>query len=287
MTISVGVVVLSQGTRPLELARCLESLRAQSGVELDIVVVGNGWAPVDLGPAVRAHALAENVGAAAGRNAGAGVVSGELIFFFDDDAWAEDPELLMHAAELFAARPRLGAVQLRVCDPDGVTMRRWVPRLRKGDPAQSGPAFALAEGVTIVRRVAFDAVAGWPGAFFFGHEGIDLAWRMWDAGWELHYAGELAVRHPTTLPSRHALFFRLTARNRVWVARRNLPWPLIPLYLAAWTLTTQIRLARQPRALRVWWGGFAEGWRTDPGPRHPMRWRTVAHLARLGQPPIF
>jgi GT2 family glycosyltransferase len=138
-----------------------------------------------------------------------------------------------------------------------------------------------------VRRVAFDEVGGWPDAFFFGHEGIDLAWRMWDAGWELHYAADLVVRHPTTLPSRHALFFRLTARNRVWVARRNLPWPLVPVYLAAWTLLTQVRLARQPGDLRVWWRGFVEGWRTDPGPRRAMRWRTVAHLARLGQPPIF
>lgn len=287
MTSPVGVVVLSQGDRPVELERCLDSLRAQQGVELDVVVVGNGWTPPDLGAGVRTYAIDANVGAAAGRNAGASVADGELIFFFDDDAWTDDASLLRRVAELFAARPRLGAVQLRVCDPEGLTMRRWVPRLRKGDPAHSGPAFALAEGVTIVRRAAFEAVGGWPDAFFFGHEGIDLTWRMWDRGWQLHYAGELVVRHPSTLPSRHPGFFRLTARNRVWVARRNLPWPLVALYLSFWTLLTQIRLARQPAALRTWWGGFAEGWRTDPGPRRPMRWRTVAHLARLGQPPIF
>jgi hypothetical protein len=51
-------------------------------------------------------------------------------------------------------------------------------------------------------------------------------------------------------------------------------------------LLTLARIARDPSAVRVWLAGFAEGWRTDPGPRRPMRWRTVARLARLGQPPI-
>jgi GT2 family glycosyltransferase len=284
---SLGAVVLTQGTRPAELTRCLASLRAQAGVEPDIVVVGNGWQPVGLPPGVRGHGLTQNVGAAEGRNIGARVARGAVIFFFDDDAWIDDPDVLRAASELFATRPRLGAVQLRVRDPDGATMRRWVPRLRKGDPGRPGPAFSLAEGVTLVRRSAFEAVGGWPGAFFFGHEGIDLAWRMWDAGWELRYAGDLAVRHPATLPNRHTTFYRLTARNRVWVARRNLPWPLVPLYLASWTLRTQLRLLRQPAAFGAWWAGFAEGWRTDPGPRRPMRWRTVARLTRLGQPPLM
>jgi GT2 family glycosyltransferase len=284
---TVGAVVLTQGNRPTELARCLDSLRAQIGVGLEILVVGNGWEPDGLGTGVRVHGLTENLGPAAGRNVGSGLVRGELLFFFDDDAWADDPHLLADAAALFAARPRLGAVQLRVRGPDGTTMRRWIPRLRKGDPGTSGPAFALAEGVTMVRRTAFETIGGWADEFFFGHEGIDLAWRLWDAGWDVHYAGELSVRHPATPPTRHATFFRLTARNRVWVARRNLPAPLVPLYLAAWTLRTQPVLLRRPEALRAWWRGFAEGWQSFPGPRRPMRWRTVAKLTRLGQPPVF
>ena len=43
---SVGVVVLTMGSRPDELRRGLESLLAQEDVELDIVCVGNGWQPV-------------------------------------------------------------------------------------------------------------------------------------------------------------------------------------------------------------------------------------------------
>ena len=45
---TVGVVSLTQGTRPDDLAAGLASLAAQTGVVLDTVVVGNGWAPTGL-----------------------------------------------------------------------------------------------------------------------------------------------------------------------------------------------------------------------------------------------
>jgi hypothetical protein len=65
-----GCVVLTQGHRPHELRLALESLLSQRGVGVDIVVVGNGWAPTGLPEGVRGLALPENVGATAGRNAG-------------------------------------------------------------------------------------------------------------------------------------------------------------------------------------------------------------------------
>ena len=284
--LTVSVVVLSQGNRPAELRRCLDSVRAQRGVTTEVVCVGNGWAPVELGAGVRGHGLAENVGIPEGRNVGAALTSGELIFFLDDDAWIEDPCVLSKAAAMFTDAPGLGAVVCRLRDDSGVTLRRWVPRARVGDPAKSGPAFSLAEGVSIVRRAAFVAAGGWPGRFIYGHEGVEMAWRMRDAGWDVQYAADLVMRHPSTAPSRHASFYRFNARNRVWVARRNLPALLIPIYLGTWSVVSAVRLVRQPAALRVWLRGFVEGWRSDPGDRRPMRWRTVLRLARLGQPPV-
>ena len=44
-----GVTVLTMGNRPDDLNRGLASLLNQRDVDLDIVVVGNGWQPV--GPA--------------------------------------------------------------------------------------------------------------------------------------------------------------------------------------------------------------------------------------------
>ena len=49
---TVAVVVLTQGTRPVELRHGLESVLAQQGVHTDIVVVGNGWDPATADPAL-------------------------------------------------------------------------------------------------------------------------------------------------------------------------------------------------------------------------------------------
>jgi GT2 family glycosyltransferase len=285
---SYGVVVLTQGRRPDDLARGLASLLAQTDVELDVLVVGNGWAPVDLPGGVRGLALPENVGIPAGRNAGVPGVVGDLLFFLDDDAWLPDPGLLAELARRFAADAELGLVQPRVVDPSGASApTRWIPRLRKGDPARPSDAFSVWEGAVALRRSVFDAVGGWPAEFFYAHEGIELAWRVWDDGATVHYAGDLVAHHPAIDPRRHADYYRLNARNRVWLARRNLPVVLEPAYVGSWTLVQIARSWRDREALRAWFGGFAEGWRADPGGRRPMSWRTVGRMTRRGRPPVI
>ena len=69
-----GVVVLTMGNRPDDLKRGLASLLNQSEVDLDVVVVGNGWQPVGLPEGVKGHGLSENLGIPAGRNAGVSLV---------------------------------------------------------------------------------------------------------------------------------------------------------------------------------------------------------------------
>jgi GT2 family glycosyltransferase len=284
---AVGVVLLTQGTRPDDLRRGALSLLAQHGVELDIVCVGNGWVPRGLPDGVRALALPENVGIPAGRNAGAAAVSGEWIFFLDDDASLPSPTFLADAIALIRADPGIGLLQPRVVDPEGrENPRRWVPRIRKGEPDASGDVFSVWEGATVLPRAVFDATGGWAAPFFYAHEGIELAWRVWDQGLRTWYAGGLVVHHPAMEPTRHSYYYRLNARNRVWLAKRNLPAVLVPLYVGSWTGIQLLRWARRPAALRAWFGGWAEGWRTDAGERRPMSWRTVLRMTRAGRPPI-
>jgi GT2 family glycosyltransferase len=280
-------VVLTQGGRPDDLARALGSVVAQRDVSLDIVCVGNGWEPVDLPDGVAALALPENLGIPAGRNAGVALVGGEYLFFLDDDASIPSPSFLIDAIELLRADSRIGMIQPRVVDPSGATNpRRWTPRIRKGDPAESSPVFSVWEGAVLLPRAVFDATGGWAEPFFYAHEGIELAWRVWDQGLITWYAGQLVANHPAIEPTRHSYYYRLNARNRVWLAKRNLPAVIVPIYVGAWTGIQILRWARRPAALRAWFGGWLAGWRENAGERRPLSWRTVLRMAAAGRPPI-
>jgi GT2 family glycosyltransferase len=282
-----GVVVLTMGKRPDDLDRGLVSLLSQGDVELDVVVVGNGWRPTGLPDGVKAKALPENLGIPAGRNAGVDLVSGDLLFFLDDDACLPRNDILARMAAQFAADPTLGMIQPRVVDPAGrAAPRRWTPRVRVGDPARSSPAMNVWEGAVAIRRDAFDFAGGWPAPFWYAHEGIELAWRVWDGGFHVRYDGDIEVFHPAIQPTRHSEFYRFQARNRVWLARRNLPLPVGVLYLLAWTGVSAVRL-RSRTAWRETLRGYRIGLAKPSGERRPLSWRTIWRMTRAGHPPII
>jgi len=162
-----------------------------------------------------------------------------------------------------------------------------VRRLRKGDPRRSSRIFSVTEGVTAVRRDAFEAAGGWAGEFFYAHEGIELAWRVWDQGLEVWHMGDVEMHHPATDPSRHAVSQRLNGRNRVWLARRNLPVVLRPLYLGTWTAVQVLRDRSDLPALRIWFAGVREGFANDPGDVRIISWRTVVRMTAYGRPPVI
>jgi GT2 family glycosyltransferase len=281
-----GVVVLTMGQRPEGLGKAIRSVLDQRDVDVDVVVVGNGWQPTGMPEGVRTVSLQDNVGIPAGRNAGASLVNGDLLFFLDDDAVLPTDDVLATIAGRFERDGQLGLLQPRIADPDGARPpRRWTPRLRVGDPERSSYATVVWEGAVALRAEVFRKAGGWADEFFYAHEGIDLAWRVWDTGSTAWYAGDIVVHHPANDPARNALFYRYNARNRVYVARRNLPIPLVPFYLAAWIAITVVRL-RPRSALGIWFAGFLEGFTTPCGRRRPLRWRTVLRMSRAGRPPV-
>lgn len=287
MTPRFGCVVLTMGDRPEELRRAVGSILAQKNVDVDVVVVGNGWIPTGLAEGVKSVGLTANVGIPAGRNSGVSSVEGDFLVFVDDDACLPEPDVLARLAALFAADPSLGLVQPRFADPDGrPTPRHWVPRLRKGDPGHSSDVCAICEAVVVLPRTVFDTVGGWPETFWYAHEGIDLAWRVWDSGHRVRYVGDVVVHHPAVSPKRHGEFYRLTSRNRVLLARRNLPLPIGAAYLTTWGLLTLTR-ARTSMARVQSLRGFREGFSAPIGRRRPLRWRTIWRMTRAGRPPVI
>ncbi|MFG2830289.1 glycosyltransferase family 2 protein [Streptomyces sp. NPDC048434] len=288
----LGAVVLTMGNRPEELRALLDSVAKQEGDPIDIAVVGNGSPLPELPEGVRTVELPENVGIPAGRNVGIeafgpGGSEVDVLLFLDDDGLLAREDTAELCRQAFAADSELGIISFRIADPDtGETQRRHVPRLRASDPLRSSRVTTFLGGANAVRTHVFEEVGGLPDDFFYAHEETDLAWRALDAGWQIDYRSDMVLFHPTTAPARHAVYHRMVARNRVWLARRNLPALLVPVYLGVWLLLTLARRPSRP-ALRAWLGGFKEGWVTPCGPRRPMKWATVWRLTRLGRPPVI
>ncbi|WP_329494204.1 glycosyltransferase family 2 protein [Kitasatospora herbaricolor] len=288
----LGAVIITMGNRPAELNALIESVLAQQGPAVELAVVGQGAALPPLPAGVRSVELPENVGIPGGRNVGIELFGPngrdvDAVLFLDDDGLLPGTDSARLLREAFTADPGLGIVSFRIADPEtGVTQRRHVPRLRASDPLRSSRVTTFLGGASAVRCTVFEQAGQLPAEFFYAHEETDLAWRALDAGWSIDYRADVVLHHPTTSPARHATFFHNVARNRVWLARRNLPALFVPLYLGTWFLLT---LARRPspEALRAWVGGFRAGWSEPCGTRRPMRWRTVWRLTRLGRPPVI
>lgn len=282
----LSCVILTQADRPDGLDRAVGSALRQRGVEIEAVVVGNGADLPPLSHPVTPVRLPENAGIPGGRNRGVAACTGEIVLFLDDDGWYPSDRLAEHVRESFRADPRLGVISFRVQDPcGGSAARRHVPRLVAGDPRRTSAVTTFLGGACAVRRELFDRLGGLPEGFFYAHEETDFAWRVLDAGYHIRYDGDAVMNHPAVAPTRHPNFHRLNARNRVWLARRNLPWPAACAYLASWVVITAAR-ERSRGALLTWFRGFVEGWREPCGRRRPISWRTAWVMTRAGRPPV-
>jgi glycosyltransferase involved in cell wall biosynthesis len=285
--VTLSCVIITMGTRPAELHRAIASTEPLRADGVELVLVGNGADLPQVPAEVRTVRLAENRGVAGGRNAGLAASSGEVVLFLDDDGWFGDPAIGKHVATRFAADPRLAVLAFRVDDPSGGPGVRWhVPRLRADSGRSSAVTTFVGTGFA-ARRSAWMAAGGLPDLFFFAHEETDLAWRLIEHGWTIEYDAGARVCHPPVPNARHADWYRYDGRNRVLLARRNLPWPVAVLYLLDWLLVTVIRERRSTDALRAWLAGFAAGWHMDAGGRQPVSLRTIWRLTRLGRPPVI
>ncbi|MFE7781226.1 glycosyltransferase family 2 protein [Streptomyces nigrescens] len=285
----VGVAILTMGNRPAELRALLDSVAKQDLRPAHIVVIGNGSPLPPLPHGAIGVELSDNLGVSGGRNVALDELRklGDLdvVVDLDDDGLLISPDVFSRLAELHARDPQLGIVSFRIADERGRTQRRHVPRLRAGDPARGGLVTTFLGGGHSLSVPMLERIGGWPDDFFYAHEETDLAWRALDDGWHIRYVPELVLQHPYTSPTRHAVYHRMVARNRVWLAKRHLPALLVPAYLGVWAALTAVR-SPSVAGLRAWAAGFAEGVRTPCGRRRPMRWRTVWRMTKLGRPPI-
>jgi len=278
----VACVILTQGSRTEQLKKAINSVKGQVSVEVDLVVVGNGFDPKSQ-TSEKSIYLKENLGIPAGRNAGVDQVAGDILLFLDDDVYLPDEDFLRSAINFFQENLKIGLIQPKPEDPQGLpTPRRWIPRIYIGDEDRPSKAFSLWEGATLIRREVFENAGGWPSDFFYGHEGVALVWKVWNLNKLCQYQPQLQVAHPLVEPSeRHRDFYFYNARNRYWLGSRYLPAGFKQIYLLNWYLLSKYRLRKNDQAWKIWLSGWNEGKLSRK--KETIRYRTIFKMLRWGR----
>lgn len=292
-----ALVVLTMGGRSEDLERLAASLSedpAFTQADFARVLVMNGGSaepPVGWDASWTVVRSADNLGVPGGRNFGIAAAidaaDPDVVILIDDDAASRTPHLVSACMDRFATEPDLGAVGFRIVVSDSMrSLRRWIPRVRGKDPDRSGDVTSFPGGGHAFRTCAFNDVGGYCGDFFYALEETEISWRLLNAGWRISYDAELIIEHPDTPVSRHPDAARRTARNRMWLARQQLPLPLAVMYVSFWSLIGLVR-ARSITDVTAMFSGSREGLASLPGTRRPMRWSTVVSMTRLGRPPLL
>jgi len=293
----VSIVLLNWngGERVVE---SYKAARAQENASIEIVLVDNGSQDDSLERCLavaepdRLIRLSENIGFAAGMNAGIAEATGAWVMPLGNDVYLSpdyvatvfargesDPEIGVVGGKEYAwvdgertdiVRPSAGALFV---SPE--LRGRWVPA---NDDTY---AFGVSGSMPLMRKAMLDDLKDVHGYWYderfgTGYEDLDLWFRMQHRGWKALYCPSATAWHVGSASAGGASGFldkppdyqRRLFRNRhlIWMKnvspgmRRKLAWRwtlfemLLPVYLAL----------RAPSALGPWWHGLQDARRLAP-----------------------
>jgi GT2 family glycosyltransferase len=251
MKVAVLIVNWNAGTL---LQRCLQSLAAQRRPADRIVVVDNASTDESLAIAaplldgVELIRLDRNAGFASANNVAARAAGdADALALLNPDAFPEPDWLaaLVDAAErfpefvAFASQLRLDAAPDRLDgagDSYHVSGRAW--RNGHNAPVATWPAgehevFAPCAAAAMYRRAMFEEIGGFDESYFCYFEDVDLGFRLRLLGYRTLYVPASVVRHVSSALSGYRSDFAVYhgERNSVWTFFKNMPGPLLWIYL--------------------------------------------------------
>jgi GT2 family glycosyltransferase len=251
--LKVAVLIVNWNGGEL-LTRCLESLLLQRRPPDRVILVDNASSDDSLKRAahllsgVELIQLPSNVGFARGNNIAAQAARQcDALALLNPDAVAEPGwlEALVRAAERYPDTASFASQMLLASTPhylDGagdsyhVSGRAW----RNGHrvlattwPAENVDVFGPCAAAALYRREAFDEAGGFDEHYFCYFEDVDLAFRLRLRGYRSIYVHSAVVRHVGSALSGYRSDFAVYhgERNAVWTFVKNMPGPLLWMYL--------------------------------------------------------
>ncbi|HXH07144.1 MAG TPA: glycosyltransferase family 2 protein [Vicinamibacterales bacterium] len=262
---TIAVLIVNWNSGPL-LAECLQALRRQVRAPDHVIVVDNASSDGSMEVAARflrdaeVIRLGSNVGFARANNLAARAAARfDALALLNPDAFAE-PEWLRALTEAAACRPEFAAFasQMRLASAperlDGagdsyhVSGRAW--RVGHGSPAAEwrtgdSEVFAACAAAALYRRGPFEEVGGFDERYFCYFEDVDLGFRLRLRGYRCLYVHAAVVRHVSSASAGYRGDFAVYhgERNAVWTWVKNMPAPLLWLYLPQHLLLNAAALA--------------------------------------------
>ncbi len=293
---SVSVIVSNfNGARFLP--RLLETLRAQRGVAVEIIMVDrcstdDSGKILTANPDVKVLTEPPETGLVAGYHAGTTLASHELLFFCNEDMWF-DPDCLRLLAGRIDLAARVGAADPWQWTYDG---REWIhggtkfyrtawalnsphPRYAAdfNVPMVAGETVPFpCAGAVMIHRDVYRELGGWDTGFFLDHEDIDLFIRAWQRNWKTEQVPAAKVYHAVNASSAQTLTrLNVSVGRRRYVSQRaNLTaiaikyfsWRAVLLAALVWPAVVLNNLVKlRGRMLRGDWDVVVDLWRRLPG----------------------
>jgi GT2 family glycosyltransferase len=250
------------------LPKLLESLRAQRGVALEIIIVDRESRDGSLAflaaqPDVRVITEPPQSGLVSGYHAGTKVAQGDLFFFANEDLWL-DPDCLRRLAERIDLAAKTGIADPWEWTYDGVRMHHAGVRFRSAAwdfnspwprarfdflaPLGAGERIPFpCAGAVLIHRACYADLGGWDTSFFLDFEDMDLGIRAWQRGWTGVTVPEARVFHAVGASDTQSLATkRDTVSRRRYLSNRS--------SLAVMALKT-FSLSALPVTALAWWSG--------------------------------
>lgn len=270
-TVSVVVVNWNGGESVLA---CLESLDRQSRPPNETIVVdnasqdGSAEALVQRFPQMRLIRNSSNLGYGAGVNRGVAAATGAWVALLNNDAIA-DSEWIAQMLAVGTSAPDYGMVACkiyldrsrRIIDKVGHRIAIDGQNFGRGHGFIDDGRYDLLTDVAwpdgcagLWRRSVFRQVGGLDEQFFAYADDADLGIRFRVAGWRCGLARHAVVehRHSQSLGAYSAQKLYLVERNRIWLAAKYFPLPLLVLNPFFWAWRALLTLVAHRQGEGLW-----------------------------------
>lgn len=239
-------VVITTRNRKNSLQKCLSRIHEQTYRPLQVIVVDNGsedgtaeflrgFSAPDSGIETTMLRLPFNAGVPGGRNRGAARVHGSHIVWLDDDCRFDGDDAVEKLMERFIADDSISVLAYPVKESGSRGIRYLLPGPRSRVNRPFHASYFL--GAACAMRTDFFMAHGpFDDSFQYQLEELEFSLRMARSGIGVHYVPSPVVVHePVSMGvERTRRFYFFHTRNRIWLAVRFFPFPVLLVHACAW-----------------------------------------------------